>query len=155
MNEGAFELPEGAGPHPGLRADEPRYAPGPFIDRTLHVLEGDLPGDAPLALVVHRAPFPPGKTLRELVLSRLTRERDQLAGHAVIEEREAAWAGAPALEISSHYRQGDEVIYQRQAHLMLGDTWLYFALSAPYAEREACDARLDTLRASLRLRSED
>lgn len=138
MDEGAFELPEGA-----------------LSDRTLHVLEGDLPGGAPLALVVHRAPFPPGKTLRELVLSRITRERDKLPGHTVVDERERSWGGAPALEIASHYRQGDEVIYQRQAHLALGDTWIYFALSAPHAEREACDAGLDHVRASLRLRSED
>ncbi len=47
------------------------------------------------------------------------------------------------------------MIYQRQAHFALGDTWMYFALSAPLVAREACERWFDEIKASLRLRSDD
>lgn len=138
MNEGAFELP-------------PEET---FVDRTVHVLEAKHPQHGDVALVVRRIPFPEGKTLRELVQGRVDAEKAQLSGYAIVEEIEAAWGGAPALEIASRWRHEGKVLYQRQAHFALDATWMSFSVRSPLESRAACDGWLAEIRESVRLRDE-
>jgi hypothetical protein len=138
MNEGAFEVPEGA-----------------FVDRTVHALEAAHPEHGDVSLLVRRVPFPEGKTLRELVQARLDVEKQHLAGYTIIEEREAAWAGAPALEIAVRWRHEGKVLYQRQAHFALDATWMSFSVRSPFESRAACDGWLAQIRDSVRLRDGD
>jgi hypothetical protein len=137
MNEGSFELPDAA-----------------VADRTTHVIEARQ-GEHALTLVIVRGPHPEGKTLRQLAQGRVLNEMSRLSGYSVIEEREAAWDGVPALEIASRWRHEGRVLYQVQAHLTIDGTWLYFALSTHVEGRAAADAWLDRIRESLRLRADD
>lgn len=134
MNEGAFELPDAG-----------------VWDRTTHVLEG--PNEQ--TLVVVRAPLAEGKSLRQVAQLRVLDEMTRISGYSVLEERETAWAGVPVLEILSRWRHEGRAIYQRQAHLVLGGTWMYLALSAPMDVRAEADAWMDRVRDTLRLRSID
>lgn len=137
MNEGAFELPDAA-----------------VLDRTTHVVESQQ-GEHTLTLVVVRFPHPAGKTLRQLAQGRVLDEMARLSGYSVLEERETTWAGAPALEIASRWRHEGRAIYQQQAHLAQGGTWMYFALSTAFEARDKADAWFDQIRESLRLRADD
>ncbi|HZF49733.1 MAG TPA: DcrB-related protein [Polyangiaceae bacterium] len=135
MNEGAFELPDAG-----------------FVDRTVHVFEAPLPRGEELGVIICRARFPEGKSLRDLVSIHLAGEAKKLRGYSIIEQRDAEWAGAPAIDIRSRWRLETRVVYQRQAHLAVLDTWMLFGATAPLGEREACDRCLDHILSSLRLR---
>ncbi len=135
MNEGAFELPE-----IGL------------VDRTVHLLEAPLPGGGALGLSIARAPIPPGRTLRELASAYLLGEAERRSGYAVLEERDGERAGAPAIDVCARFRQDGSVTYQRQAHLCASSTWILFEMTAPLAEREACDEHMERVLATLKLR---
>lgn len=137
MNWAAFELPEA-----GIK------------DRTTHVVEIAHPEHEGITLVVYHEDFPPGKNLTQLAASRVAEEMARLKGYSVIERTETEWAGTPAVEVASRWRHEGKVIYQRQAHLAVEGTWTYFALSGPFAARETCDAWLERIRGSLRLRSD-
>lgn len=138
MNDGAFELPD-----------------LPFTDRTIHYLESKLPGGGDVGLVVRRAPMPVGKSLRELVEGLIKDEARELMGFSVLANEDATWADEPAIEVSSRWRSDGKVVYQRKAHVVLNDTWVYFALTAPFEARASCDAWLAEVRASLRLRESE
>ena len=135
MNDGAFHLPDVG-----------------FVDRTVHVFEAPLDGDDELGLLVCRTKIPPGKSLRDVVAAHVKHERARLGGYTILEERDAEYSGAPAIDVRSRFRHEGAVVYQRQAHLAAFGTWLLFAMSAPLAMREACDAHVDAILASLRLR---
>ena len=107
-----------------------------------------------MGVVVCREEHPQGKTLREVVASRVAAEMTRLTGYSVIENVETEWGGAPAIEVISRWRHEGEIVYGRQAHFVDGDTWTMFSLSGPWASREACDGWLADIRASLRLRSD-
>lgn len=136
-NEAAFDLPDIG-----------------FADRTTHLLELIQPAGEEIALVIVRDAMPAGKTLRELVASRVADEMVRLKGYTILETREAAWSTAPAVEVASRWRHEGAAIYQRQAHLALEDQWLYLALSAPFARRARCDEWMEEIRTTLRLRSD-
>jgi len=136
MNEGAFELPDVA------------------ADRTTHVIELR-EGGHDLTLVVVRAPLPEGQSLRQVAQLRVLDEHARLSGYQVLGERETSWAGVPALETASRWRHEGRAIYQQQAHLALGATWIYFALSTPLEGKDTADAWFERIRESLRLRSAD
>ena len=137
MNEGAFELLD-----LGLE------------DRTAHVLEARHPEHGDVAVVVRRASFPEKKSLRELVAAHLAAEKERRRGFSVIAEREAEHGGAPAIEVSARFRDEEKAVYQAEAHLALGDAWMHFTVTAPFAARAACDAWLQGILESLRLRTE-
>jgi hypothetical protein len=136
MNWAAFELPD------------------PAADRTTHVVELPHPRHPGITLVIYHEDFPAGKTLTDLVAARVADETIRLAGYGVLERTETEWAGQPALEVASRWRHEGRAIYQRQAHLAVGSTWTSFALIGPVEAREICDAWLDGVRQSLRLRSD-
>lgn len=133
MNEGTFELPD-------LELE----------DRTVQLFELRLPSGEELGLLVCRATLPEGKTLREVVEVHLTEEARKLGGYKILDEREANWGGAPALEVCARWRNEGEVLYQRQAHLAAGGTWLLFGTTAPLSVRDEADAIFNRMLASLR-----
>jgi hypothetical protein len=141
MNEGAFEVPGTS-----------------VTDRTTHVVNARR-GDHDLSLVVVRLPVPQGRSLRQLAQGRVLDEMARLSGYSVLEEREsegeAAWDGLPALEVASRWRHDGKAVYQKQAHLALSGTWIYFALSTLFEGRAEADAWFDQIRSTLRLRSVD
>ena len=135
MNDGAFHLPDVG-----------------FVDRTVHVFEASLPDDQELGLLVCRTKIPAGKSLRDVVDAHVKNEGARLHGYAVIEQSDAQVSGAPAIDVRSRFRHEGSVVYQRQAHVAAYGTWLLFAMSAPLDQREACDAHMDGILSSLRLR---
>jgi hypothetical protein len=137
MNEASFELPGAE-----------------IVDRTTHVVETKHPDHDDVTLVVCRAAFPPGKSVRQLARGRVMDEMARLEGYAVLEERDALWAELPAVEMTSRWRYQGRTIYQQQAHLGLLDTWIFFAMSAPMESRGPCDAWFEQVRGSLQLRSD-
>jgi hypothetical protein len=133
-NEGAFDLPEVG-----------------FVDRTVHLFELQLEDGGEVGLIVCRTKMPPGKTLREVVEVHVTHEAKKLGGFKILEERDATWAGVPAIEVCSRWRSDGKVIYQRQAHLAASDTWILFGLTGPFTERDGCDRLMDGVLSSFRL----
>ena len=133
-NEGAFDLPDIG-----------------FTDRTVHLFDMPLENEGELGLIICRTKIPEGRSLRELVQAHVTHEAKKLVGYKIIEEREANWAGLPAIEISSRWRSAGKVVYQRQAHLAAPETWILFGMTAPLEERDACDRVLNHVLSSFRL----
>ncbi len=135
MNEAAFDLPDSG-----------------FVDRTITYLEGKSPAGLDVVLLVERAPFPEGKSLRQAASEHVNGAKKRLRGYSVLFERESEVAELPALDIGARWRDEKGMIYTRAAHLALGPTWLIIAGECPLEEREHCDACVDHVLASLRFR---
>lgn len=135
VNEASFELPELA-----------------VADRTVHVLElggGAVPG---LGLMLARAPFPVGKSLRDLVKAHTDQERLSLRSWSRVFEREGEVDGQPMIELGSRWRSDDGMVYQRQAHIALDTVVLLLVGNGPLEERERTDAHVELVLSTMRLR---
>jgi hypothetical protein len=133
MNEGAFEF-EG------------------FEDKTAHALEATLPGGELLTLLVVRTKFPAGKSLAQAVAAHLKQQAIRLTGYTVLDQREAAWAGLPVIEVRARWRHEGEAYYERCAHLAIFDLWMFYGLTGPLHARDACEERMDRIRDTIRFR---
>ena len=123
-------------------------------DRTVNVLElggGAVPG---LGLLVARSPFPVGKTLREVVGVHVEQERRSLRAWSLLFERDIEVEGQPAIELGTRWRGDSGMVYQRQAHIGLPDIVLLLVGNAPLEERATCDAYMDHVLWTLRLRAQ-
>jgi hypothetical protein len=138
MNEAVFDLAEAG-----------------FVDRTVTYLEGTSPSGARVVLLVERHVLPAGKSLRQAVRRHVSEAQKRLRGYAVILEREITVADAPAIDLGVRWRDDDGTpVYTRQAHLVLGTSWLIVAGEAPLGDREFCDGCVDRALGSLRLRGD-
>jgi hypothetical protein len=131
--------------------DEARFAlpDKDLVDRTVHVLEAKLPGGDALGLLVLRRTVEEGKSLRDLARDHVADDARRLGGFVVIDETETTIAGAPAILVSSRWRHGGAVLYQRQAHVAVHWKWMLFAVTGPLAERAACDEAFEGILSSL------
>ena len=137
INEAAFDLPE-----------------LPFRDETVHILRSSL-SEGDLNVLVFRARLAEPKALRDVVASHRDRERRTLAGFAVLAEREIEVAGTIAIEIAFRFRAEGAMIYQKNAHFLLGDVdHLLVAVNAPFEERETCDGTMEHVLSTLQLRTQ-
>lgn len=135
MNEAAFDLPDSG-----------------FVDRTITYLEGKAPSGGDVVLLVERRPLPAGKSLRQAATENVNDARKRLRGFSVLFEREAEVAELPALDVGARWRDDKGMIYTRQAQVAVGDTLLIIAGESPLEDRDHCDACVDHVIASLRLR---
>ncbi|NUP06028.1 MAG: DcrB-related protein [Polyangiaceae bacterium] len=137
VNEAAFALPERG-----------------FVDRTLHRLESPLPGaEDPLNIEIRRVPMEKGKSLRQLVDAELTAAKEKVNGFTVVKEGEMTMDGAPAIVLRARLRAREEVYYQLQAHVAVGETWISIHVTGPSAQRVACEEAFGHIVESLEWRS--
>jgi hypothetical protein len=135
VNEASFELPDVE-----------------VQDRTVNVLElggGAVPG---LGLMIARAPFPIGKSLRDIVRAHVEHERRSLRSWSLLFEREGEVEGQAMIELGTRWKAKDGITYQRQAHIGIGDVVLLLVGNGPLAERERTDAHVELALATMRLR---
>jgi hypothetical protein len=135
MNELAFELPDLG-----------------FRDVTVTELATQLAEGRSSTLVVHREPMREGASLHQLVADNLREAGIHQRGHEVIFQRESEIASRPAIEHAARWRGAQGMVYTRQAHLVHEGHWLVFGASAWFEDRAKCDAYLDHVLATLRLR---
>lgn len=138
VNEASFELPDIE-----------------VTDRTVNVLElggGAVPG---LGLMVARSALPVGKSLRDVVKGHLDHERRSLRAWSLLFEQEGEVDGQPMIEVGTRWKGDDGLVYQRQAHIGLGDVVLLLVGNGPLEERERTDAHVERALATMRLRSRD
>jgi hypothetical protein len=135
MNEAAFDLP-------GVR----------FVDRTVTHIEAETPSGLDVELQVERKPMPDGRTLRELLDAATATGKEQLRGYTVLAERDREVAGVPALDQAVRWRDGADAVYVRQVHLAVDATWLIITGEADLADRPACDAYVERVLDTFRLR---
>lgn len=134
VNEASFELPD-------LEVN----------DRTVNVLElGGVPG---LGLMVARAPFAVGKSLRDLVREHVEHERRTFRRWSLLFERESEVEGQPMIELGTRWKSDEGMIYQRQAHIGLDDVVLLLVGNGPLEERERTDAHVERALATMQLRT--
>ena len=132
VNEAMFALPEWG-----------------FVDRTIHRLEAPLAGGERLEITIRRSPLEESKTLRQLVDDEVSATTAQVASFAVLAETEATVSGAPAIVLRARWRTEDDVHVQAQAHLAVDGTWVAMAVTAPYADRAACEETFERALQSL------
>jgi hypothetical protein len=132
MNEARFDLPDG------------------FVDRTITYFEGRSESGADHILSIERHPVPKGKSLRELVAQHQLEGRKKLRGFTVIFEREAKVGEEPAIEVATRWRAEDVMVYTRQFHFVLGDTWLIAACEGPLEERVLGDRLIEHVVGTMR-----
>jgi hypothetical protein len=135
LNEAAFELPAGE-----------------LADRTMTRLVFEAGRGASISLTVHRQPLPEGESLVRLVEEKLREAERSLPYYAVVFRREIEMGGALALEIAAEWRQREERLYTRQAHVAVDGVWLIFAGNAGLDARDRCDAVMDRAVATFRRR---
>jgi hypothetical protein len=136
MNEAMFDLPDAG-----------------FVDRTVTYLARESPGGAPTILLFERRPLPSGETLRQLVAGHGSDAAKRLLGYSVIFEREVEIGSHPAIDVGVRWRtDAGDPIYTRRVHMILEPSWFMIVGEAPHAERERCDAYVDHVTASLRVR---
>lgn len=136
VNEAAFEVPEG------------------LVDRTVNVLEGETPGGGELGVLCVRTRLAAGKTLREVVAAHLDGERRALRAWELLDEEAADVDGAPAIRVRARWRADAGMVFQEQAHLVAGASWLLLSVNAPLEERAYAEATMERALATLRLREE-
>jgi hypothetical protein len=126
-----------------------------FIDRTLHRLESPLAAEDPHAIEIRRLPLEAGKSLRQLVDEEVATTKTTVNGFTVVEDSEVLLpgSGAPAIVLRARMRARDQVYLQRQAHFAFENTWIAFIVSAPGAERAACDETFEHLLRSIEWRT--
>ncbi|HVY48403.1 MAG TPA: DcrB-related protein [Minicystis sp.] len=125
-----------------------------FTDLTLHDLEAPLEDGARVGLWLSREALPAEGTLRDAARARVAERRQRLDGYRVLAERDAEIGGADALELSAQFREGDAIVYERQAHFASGRVWYCLTSRAPVADRAACDAAIERVAATLLFRAE-
>lgn len=136
MNEAMFDLPDAG-----------------FVDRTVTYLAGSSPSGKGVLLLVERRPLPVDTSLRQVAAALGKDARTRFMGYQVLFEREIEVASQPALDVGARWRaESGEPVYVRRAHLAVGETWLIITGEAPIVEREFCDAYVDHVLASLRIR---
>lgn len=123
-----------------------------FTDRTVTLLEAKTPAGAEMALMLQRFPLPVGKSLREVVQVHLAGATRKLRGWTVIFERDIEVSSAPAIELGASWRGEGGMVYTRQAHLAVGNTWLVVAGNTPLAERDVCDQLIGHVLSTLNIR---
>lgn len=136
MNEAMFDLPEAE-----------------FVDRTVTYLVGKSPAGNGVVLLVERRPYPGEKPLRQHATEHGIEAATRLRGYKVLFEREIEVAGQPAIDVGARWRADDgEPIYTRRTHLTMGPTWFIIAGEGPATDREFCDAYVDHVLTTIRLR---
>jgi hypothetical protein len=130
LNEAVFTLPDKG-----------------FVDRTLHRLESPLAGEDPLAIEIRRLPMEAGKSLRRLVDEEVATTKTKVNGFTVVDDSEVSLPGngAPAIVLRARMRARDEVYHQRQAHVAFEETWIALIVTAPGADRAACDETFERI----------
>lgn len=117
----------------------------PVVDRTIHRLVAQRPGQGSLVVTARRVPLEAGKTLRDQVEAELAASAAKVGSFAVVGEAEIALAGVPTIHVRVRWRAEDVAHYQVQAHLAHEDTWLSLAVTAPWADRGLCDETFDRI----------
>ena len=135
MNEASFDLPEAH-----------------FVDRTVTLLEALTPRGATVTLLVQRLPIPLGQSLRDVVAAHLTWAAEKQRAFAVLSQQDIELDGAPAIEVTTRWRDEQGMIFRREAHFALGARWLFIAAHARFEEREQVNQHFDQLLGSLRMR---
>jgi hypothetical protein len=128
VNEAVLDLPE-----------------RPFLDRTIHALESELPNDQTLGVFVHRLPIEGGKSLRELVDENIALNQTRLPFFAVLDEVQADVGGLPGILIRTRWRIQRAKFYQRQAHVIVNGKLMIFAVTTPLDEQAAGDETFDSI----------
>ena len=136
VNEAVFEVPEG------------------LVDRTVNVLEGETPAGGELGLLCVRTRLAAGSTLREVVAAHLEGERRALRAWELLGEEEAEIDGAPAIRIRARWRADGGMVFQEQAHVAAGASWLLLSANGPLEERAFVEATMERALSTLRLREE-
>jgi hypothetical protein len=128
VNEAVLDLPE-----------------RPFLDKTIHALESELPSDEKLAVFVHRRPIEGGKSLRELVDENIALNQTRLPAFAVLDEAQADVGGLPGILLRTRWRIRGATFYQRQALVVVAGKLMIFAVTAPLDEQAAGDETFDSI----------
>ncbi len=135
MNEAAFDLPAG------------------FSDRTVTCLTGKSPQGEGVLLLVERRILPEGMSLREAISAMTKTAMTRFINYQVLYEREVEVASRPALDVGARWRtETAEPVYDRRVHFTSGDAWLIVIGEAPMGERDFCDAYVDRVIGTLKLR---
>jgi hypothetical protein len=125
-----------------------------FVDSTIHGLEAKTPSDATLGVLVHRRPVDAGATLRELVDENVALNGRRLRAFIVESDRPTLVGGLPGFVLATRWRHEKRENVQLQAHVLVAQAWMIFAVSAPLDERAACEETFRTLLETLTLRSD-
>lgn len=125
----------------------------PFADKTIHGLESKLPGEGTLGVFVHRRALDSERKLRDIVDESIALNEKRLIGFTVLDDAAVTVGGLPGVALRTRWRKGGATFYQAQAHVLLDQKWLVFAVSAPVEERAVCDETLDGILATLSWRT--
>jgi hypothetical protein len=128
VNEAVLDLPE-----------------RPFLDKTIHALEAELPSDEKLTVFVHRVPIEGDKSLRELVDENIALNQTRLPAFAVLDEAQADVGGLPGIVMRTSWRIKREKFYQRQVHVVVAGKLMVFAVTTSLDEQAACDETFDSI----------
>lgn len=133
-NEGAFDLPDG------------------FADKSVHTFSRPLDGGGEIGVVVARARLPKGNTLEQMVVGHVEQEAKTLRAFSVVERRPGEVAGVIAIDVSSRFRDGAAMAYQRQLHFVAYGQWMLIGVTSPLVARGDCDEMLAHVVSTFRLR---
>jgi hypothetical protein len=135
-NEAAFDLPDAG-----------------FVDRTVTYLEGKSPAGNDVVFLMERHSFPQGKSLRQVTTDHIDDARRRLRGYSVLSQTDRQVCDLPAIDVGVRWRdESGEPVYTRQVHVVVGETWLIVAGEVHFEDRELCDAYVEQVVGSLRLR---
>jgi len=125
-----------------------------WVDQTVHELDARTGGERTCTLVMYRTRLEPGDDLDALVTRSLQRAGREKRQHEILRRTEREIAGRPGIDLAVRWRGERSHIYTRQAHLTAAGLWLVFGINGWLEDADICDAHLEHLLATLRLRPE-
>jgi hypothetical protein len=135
MNEAAFDLPDIG-----------------FVDRTVTYFEAASPKGGGLVLLVERTPLEEGASLEAMVDKHVSETQKRLVGYALLGKGAGTIEGSPTIEVAAKWRHESGMVYSRHVHVVHRGSWLIFAGESPLEDRPHCDAYMDHVVQSIRLR---
>ena len=125
----------------------------PIADKTMHRLQIATPDGGAIALVICRLPQPHG-TLAEVVERQLAREQAAVLGFRCIDVRAARAGGGDAVATRVRYREAETEGYQVDLYCCHGGVLFRIGVTSRLCDRDAADACLAGVAASLVFREE-
>ena len=128
--------------------------PAHWSDRTVNILTSSKGATADFSLVTSREDLN-GEEFAVVVAAQMKTLSKQMPGFRLLGTRETTVAGLPAVESRISFNTSGGQMYQRHAAVGYYDKALFFTATTLFKAAEGCDAALDNVLASLKLRLRD
>ena len=128
--------------------------PAHWSDRSVNILMSSKGTTADFSLVTSREDLD-GRDFATVVAAQMKELSKQMPGFRLLGQRETTVGGLPAIESRISFNTNGGQMYQRHAAVGYYGKALFFTATTLFKDTEGCDAALDEVLATVKLRRRD